>query len=289
MAVATYPYDQSPMNMADWQRMRVVENPDRVTGLQVTSPSPLVLRMGVGSADVGGVEFANSANYDISTTANLSSGTTRIDRLVLRLTFGVDGSVDVVPVIVSGLASSSPTGPSLASTLGPGTYEVPVARWAIVFGSTAIQFLTNDGPGPGAVTYTRGGWTIPNNSQDGVYDLVSGTSTYRTATGSWGPEPASVSGAGFQVTIPGLYTVSLSVLLTGTGAAAAVNGGSPAGFVRLALPGEDSFADFSAFTARARVAATSYVPAGYLIRPYVYQNSGVNQLADVTIKLSRSG
>jgi hypothetical protein len=200
VAYSTYPIDDaSGMNLAQYQTMAAAQAPDAiVSGLAVTAIGN-VIRMAAGKAIVAGCVFVNSASVDVGTVAGNFLGVTRIDRLILRLTF--TGGIKVQPVIVSGTTLD---GPSLTQTLA-GTYEIPLARWGVL----------NGGPGPCAAAWALDAFKMGRNAVLGFDGLGSPFAVSPGA--SYGPSPASINGQNLRITLPGIYSISYRVLLMNAG------------------------------------------------------------------------
>ncbi len=296
MAFLTCPIeDDSGTNVAQWQRMSLAQNPDKVfPGLAVSVVNGLTVRLSAGKANVGGFYFENTANYDLTTDPPPGSGT-RIDRFVLRLTFTTDASIeagariDIVPMILKGTAGGS--GPALTSSLGPGTYDVPVARWAVVGSSATIQNITNDGPGRCQSVWARDAISFRSGEDFGIPDLYG----WRVAAYQSGPEPASVSGMDFAIVTPGSYVARYRVQLWEAAAALAA---AEKPYIRLRVPDGDAIAGFQlglkapanyglATIVEPFVVNTASLSAPFNVEPRIFQATGANQNIDFRFKLQR--
>lgn len=293
MAYSTYPIeDPSGMNFAQYQSMAAAQVPDRISfGLNVSFVGNVV-RMSAGKANIAGCTFVNSASVDVGTIAGNSSGQTRTDRLILRLVFTPNSTpagyaVDCQPVIVSGTGID---GPALATGLA-GTYEIPLARWAVVNGGNQPfgGIFYNDGPGPGACGWALDAFKMGNNVIKGFDGLAP---AILAASGD-GPQPASISGQNLRITLPGRYTITYKVLLMNA-ATVPTPGALP--WISLGLLDDIAYAPFAlamdtaATNGRARIEETfslsgSQVP--FEVQPRCYQATGTDQDTYLRLRIVR--
>jgi hypothetical protein len=293
VAYSTFPIeDPAGMNFAQWQSMSAAQVPDAVVfGLNVTFVGNVV-RMSAGKANLGGCTFVNSASVDVGTIAGNSSGQTRTDRVILRLTFTPNSTpagaaVDIQPVIVSGTGID---GPALTQNMA-GTYEIPLARWAVANGGNQPfgGIFYNDGPGPGACGWALDAVKTPNNTITGFDGLATAV---RTASGD-GPNPASISGQNLRITLPGRYTVTYKVLLMNA-ATLPVPGALP--WISLGLLDDIAYSGFSlaldtaSANGRARIEETFSLSAGQVpfeVQPHIYQATGGPQDTYLRLRIVR--
>lgn len=86
-----------------------------------------------GSALVRGVMYSNTADVTLAIGAN-SSGSTRIDRVVLRMN---RGAATVSLVVIAGTPGGTPVPPAITQTVG-GTWDITLAQVRVVTGATTI-------------------------------------------------------------------------------------------------------------------------------------------------------
>lgn len=116
-----------------------VQNRFRSTGvlyevagqLLVSAPGGMFVRVATGEAMVEGFHYKNTANLSLAIAAN-ASGSTRIDRVVLRLNRTAN---TLVAAIVQGTPGAG--APALTQVAG-GTYEFPLAQVSVATGTLAI-------------------------------------------------------------------------------------------------------------------------------------------------------
>jgi hypothetical protein len=113
--------------------------PSELNALNASQINSTTVRIATGRALVDGKWYENDANEDI--TIPLPSADSRIDRIVLRATWGT--TFTVVLHRIAGAQSSSPTAPAITQTSGT-TYDILL--W---------QVLTNAGTGIATITDER--------------------------------------------------------------------------------------------------------------------------------------
>lgn len=297
MAYSTLPIeDAAGMNVGVWQSMASAQVPDQVVSGLVVSIVGTTIRIGAGKANLGGCTFINTSNVDIGTIAGNSSGQTRIDRVILRLTvianslLGGGASIDIQPAVVSGFSAD---GPALTQNLA-GTYEIPLARWAVLNGSTTpfTGSLIQDGPGPCAAGWAMDAYKFPSNVVTGFDGL--GAPGVVSTSAAYGPSPASVSGQNLRVTLPGLYSVSYRVQLQNAGVVPTL-GALP--WSMLVLPDDVVYSGLQLglntageLNGRARISETFAVRPDQLpfeIQPRLYQATGALQDTYLRLRIVR--
>jgi hypothetical protein len=160
----------------------------------------------------------------VSTPVPAASAQNRIDRLVLRLTRGATTSATVVvPAVITGTPSGSPTIPALTQT-PTGIWEFPVSHWTstsagALSGLVDDRRLTNDQwhdmrpLSNSFVGSVGGGWTPPQYrfSDDCLYVELGGAIQTPPATGNYNGVTIAtlpsayrpISGNNGRVAIPG--------------------------------------------------------------------------------------
>lgn len=298
MAYSTLPIeDAAGMSVGVWQSMSAAQVPDAVVSGLVVSIIGTTIRIGAGKANVGGCTWINTSNYDLPTPiAGNSSGQTRIDRVILRLTVIANGalaggaSIDIQPVVVSGFSAD---GPALTQNLA-GTYEIPLARWAVLNGGNTVfaGSLVQDGPGAGAAGWALDSAKMPSNVVSG-WDNLGAVGAVSTSAQS-GPSPASISGKNLRIILPGIYSVSFRVRLDNAGVVP-TPGALP--WIMLALPDDVAYAPFSMaldtageLNGRARISETFALRADQVpfeVQPRMYQATGGLQDTYLRLRIVR--
>lgn len=298
MAYSTLPIeDAAGMSVGVWQSMSAAQVPDAVVSGLVVTNIGTVIRISAGKANLGGCTFINTSNLDLPPITGNSSGQTRIDRAILRLTVIANGalgggaSIDIQPAVVSGFSAD---GPALTQNLA-GTYEIPLARWAVLNGSTTPfpGSLVQDGPGPGAAGWALDAAKFPSNVVTG-WDGLGAVGAVSTSAG-FGPSPASISGQNLRITLPGIYSVSFRVRLDNAAATPLAPDALP--WIMLALPDDVVYAGFQmalntsgGLNGRARISETFAVRPDQLpfeIQPRMYQATGGLQDTYLRLRIVR--
>lgn len=135
MAFFTYPKPRdatdNKVTITEWQRMMLAQSPDGVTsGCLVSIPTPLVLRLQPGYARVGGFSSYSDTSLDLAVPPQPSG--TRIDRLVLRLTWTGPTEAPTSVLVMPAIKSSSMGAPA------PGVTQVLAGTWEISLGTYQV-------------------------------------------------------------------------------------------------------------------------------------------------------
>jgi hypothetical protein len=145
--------------------------PNFLNEFAVTFPSANTARVASGGAVVDGKPYQNDSNVDVNIPSATGGGNTRIDRIVLRVSWS---GFSVRLTRIAGVSASSPTPPAITQTSGTTydimlyqvrvttggtvTLEVDERQWAIV--ATDDSTLEDDGAGTlrvksGGITATQ--------------------------------------------------------------------------------------------------------------------------------------
>jgi len=158
-------------------------------------PGANTARIGTGGAVVDGQWYKNDAAYDVTIPSAVGGGNTRIDRVVLRVTWA---SFQCIITRIAGTDAASPTAPAITQTPGT-TYDVMLYR-ALVNTSGAVTLTDERVGGVGLFLRRRGGsatrWATPGTTDYSPVPMLC-----QAGAALWSPG-GSGTGGGITVTFP---------------------------------------------------------------------------------------
>jgi len=136
--------------------------PGYLNSLVGSVPGANTARIGTGGAVVDGQWYKNDAAYDVTIPSAVGGGNTRIDRVVLRVTWA---SFQCIITRIAGTDAASPTAPAITQTPGT-TYDIMLYQ-ALVNTSGTVT-LTDERTIAQPVTNRQGGsltdWSAPGTT-----------------------------------------------------------------------------------------------------------------------------
>ncbi len=145
MAFTSFPFDGQTNNEAEWRKMSRLwaidgidpDDPAGTLAISINGGGQIVVGAGSGWCDAAYV--ANGAAVTLTPATN-SSGSTRVDRVVLRY----DGSANsVTAALVTGTPGSSPQPPALTRSR-TGVWEQHLARYTVATGGATATLLVDE-------------------------------------------------------------------------------------------------------------------------------------------------
>lgn len=106
--------------------------PNFLNEFAVTFPSANTARVASGGAVVDGKPYQNDSNVDVNIPSATGGGNTRIDRIVLRVSWS---GFSVRLTRIAGVSASSPTPPAITQTSGT-TYDIMLYQVRVTTGGT---------------------------------------------------------------------------------------------------------------------------------------------------------